>query len=73
MHLVGGVVGLVATIYLKPRANRFGERGVHQMSNPTNAVLGAFMLWWGWLAFNTGSTNGVTQRRWRHAARLSLK
>jgi hypothetical protein len=28
------------------------------------------MLWWGWLAFNTGSTLGVANNRWRLAARL---
>ncbi|KAK0393442.1 hypothetical protein QR680_000214 [Steinernema hermaphroditum] len=72
VHLVGGVAGLTATIYLRPRAGRFGERGQQQMSNPTNAVLGTFMLWWGWLAFNTGSTYGVTYGRWRHASRSAV-
>uniref|UniRef100_A0A1I8A679 Ammonium transporter n=1 Tax=Steinernema glaseri TaxID=37863 RepID=A0A1I8A679_9BILA len=72
VHLVGGVAGLTATIYLRPRAGRFGDRGQQQMSNPTNAVLGTFMLWWGWLAFNTGSTYGVTYGRWRHASRSAV-
>ena len=54
VHLVGGVAGLTATLYLKPRQGRFGRKSSHQMSNPTNALLGTFMLWWGWLAFNTG-------------------
>jgi ammonia channel protein AmtB len=39
------------------------------MSNPTNAVLGTFMLWWGWLAFNTGSAYGISTGKWRLAAR----
>lgn len=52
VHLVGGVAGLAATLYLKPRQSRFGERSTHQMSNPTNAVLGTFMLWWGWVCIN---------------------
>lgn len=49
VHLVGGVAGLAATLYLKPRQSRFGQSSTHQMSNPTNAVLGTFMLWWGWV------------------------
>ena len=31
-----------------------------QMASPTNVVLGTFMLWWGWLGFNCGSTFGVS-------------
>uniref|UniRef100_A0A0N4ZBU6 Ammonium transporter n=1 Tax=Parastrongyloides trichosuri TaxID=131310 RepID=A0A0N4ZBU6_PARTI len=72
VHLAGGVAGLVATIYLKPRAGRFGERGGHSMSNPTNALLGTFMLWWGWLGFNTGSTYGIANGKWRLAARSAM-
>ncbi|KAF8362239.1 amt-3 [Pristionchus pacificus] len=44
VHMVGGIIGLVATIYLKPRRNRFNEDSVHQMSSPTNALLGTFLL-----------------------------
>ncbi|CAK5034783.1 unnamed protein product [Meloidogyne enterolobii] len=72
VHLVGGVSGLAATLYLKPRQARFGERGSAHMSNPTNALLGTFMLWWGWLAFNTGSTLGVAYNRWRLASRSAM-
>ena len=31
-----------------------------EMASPTNVVLGTFMLWWGWLGFNCGSTFGVS-------------
>ncbi|KAL3101184.1 hypothetical protein niasHS_001644 [Heterodera schachtii] len=72
VHLVGGVAGLAATLYLRPRQARFGERGTAHMSNPTNALLGTFMLWWGWLAFNTGTTMGVARGRWRLAARSAM-
>ncbi|VDK27002.1 unnamed protein product [Anisakis simplex] len=72
VHLVGGAAGLAATLFLGPRTNRFGEKGSQQMSNPTNAVLGTFMLWWGWLAFNTGSTYGISLGRWRLAARFGV-
>ncbi|CEF60342.1 Ammonium transporter family and Ammonium transporter AmtB-like domain-containing protein [Strongyloides ratti] len=72
VHLAGGVAGLVSTIYLKPRVGRFGEKGGHSMSNPTNALLGTFMLWWGWLGFNTGSAYGIANGRWRLAARSAM-
>ncbi|KAL3994142.1 ammonium transporter family protein [Acanthocheilonema viteae] len=72
IHMVGGIIGLVATIYLKPRRNRFSENSVHQMSSPTNALLGTFMLWWGWFGINSGSAWGVTNGRWRLAARASV-
>ncbi|CAG9529773.1 unnamed protein product [Cercopithifilaria johnstoni] len=72
IHMVGGIIGLVATIYLKPRRNRFNKNSVHQMSSPTNALLGTFMLWWGWFGINSGSAWGVTNGRWRLAARASV-
>ncbi|CAD6185306.1 unnamed protein product [Caenorhabditis auriculariae] len=72
VHLVGGIGGFVATLYLKPRQGRFGSRGKKQLSSPTNAILGAFMLWWGWLAFNTGSTYGVSHGKWQLAVKSAV-
>ncbi|XP_070543777.1 putative ammonium transporter 2 [Ptychodera flava] len=75
VHLVGGVTGLVATVILKPRTGRFDESGaVHQMTMgmPTNAIFGMFMLWWGWLGFNCGSTYGITGGKWKLAARSAV-
>ena len=43
-----------------PRLGRFDIEGDPPMGSPTNAVIGLFMLWWGWLAFNAGSTFGET-------------
>lgn len=47
VHLVGGLTGLVATLILKPRHGRYDgpTNSAPQMSSPTNAVLGMFMLW----------------------------
>ncbi len=45
VHLVGGVTGLVATLMLKPRYMRFERKQPPNMGSPTNAMLGAFMLW----------------------------
>ena len=70
VHLVGGVSGLVATMMLKPRSGRFDKNAPpKQMASPTNVLLGTFMLWWGWLGFNCGSTFGITGMRWRLASR----
>lgn len=48
VHIVGGVTGLVATLILKPRHGRYTgtTSRIPQMSSPTNAVLGMFMLWY---------------------------
>ncbi|VDK43431.1 unnamed protein product [Anisakis simplex] len=72
VHMVGGVIGLIATIYLKPRRNRFNVDSIHQMSSPTNALLGTFMLWWGWFGINAGSVWGITDGRWRLGARAAV-
>ncbi|XP_071964874.1 putative ammonium transporter 2 [Antedon mediterranea] len=74
VHLVGGVTGLVSTLMLKPRIGRFDAdcSDVKNMGSPTNAILGMFMLWWGWLGFNCGSTYGITDYRWEFAARSAV-
>ncbi|CAB4000408.1 ammonium transporter 3, partial [Paramuricea clavata] len=76
VHVVGGVSGLVATIYLKPRSGIFqGDRNgekLNQMASPTNVLLGTFMLWWGWLGFNCGSTFGISGEKWKLAARSAV-
>ena len=73
VHLVGGVAGLVGTIMLKPRRNKFTGVGLKQkMASPTNVLLGMFMLWWGWLGFNCGSTFGVSGGKWKLASRSAV-
>ena len=70
VHLVGGVSGLVATLVLKPRTGRFDPNSPpKQMASPTNVLLGTFMLWWGWLGFNCGSTFGISGMKWKLASR----
>jgi len=59
VHSVGGWVALAGVIVLGPRTNRFDETGKAQDLNGHNlpiAVLGAFILWFGWFGFNGGST-----------------
>ena len=46
VHLIGAVSGLVATLLLKPRIGRYdGTANSPAMGNPTNAMIGMFMLW----------------------------
>ncbi|KAK2193439.1 hypothetical protein NP493_13g13017 [Ridgeia piscesae] len=73
VHLLGAVTGLVATVMLRPRLGRYdGNSEQTRMACPTNALLGMFMLWWGWLGFNCGSTLGVSKYRWKLAARSAV-
>ncbi|CAL2040812.1 unnamed protein product [Caenorhabditis brenneri] len=72
VHLVGGISGLVATLYLKPRRNRFVKNGIRTVSDPTKAILGFLMIWWGWLAFNTSSNYAVTHGQWTEGMRSAV-
>ncbi|KAI8507942.1 Ammonium Transporter Family [Branchiostoma belcheri] len=75
VHLCGASCGLVATLLLKPRVGRFDDEkggGSPEMSSPTNVLLGTFMLWWGWLGFNCGSTYGIQGGKWKLAARSAV-
>ena len=61
VHMVGGASAFVAAIMLGPRHGRFDESVENPpLASPTNVILGTFMLWWGWNAFNCGSTWGVS-------------
>lgn len=39
------------------------------MGNPMNVCLGLFIVWWGWIGFNAGSSYGVTGGKWEFAVR----
>ena len=66
VHLMGGITGLVGTIILGPRLK------INKPSSPVNSILGLFMLWWGWLGFNCGSTQGITQHMWLYASKAAV-
>ncbi|XP_014217379.2 putative ammonium transporter 3, partial [Copidosoma floridanum] len=72
VHLVGGVSALACAIMLGPRLGRY-DHGIDPLplGCPVNAVMGLFVLWWGWLAFNSGSTYGVSGQLWKYAARAA--
>uniref|UniRef100_A0A1I8IRJ7 Ammonium transporter n=1 Tax=Macrostomum lignano TaxID=282301 RepID=A0A1I8IRJ7_9PLAT len=69
VHFLGAVSALVAAYMLGPRLGKYdSEREFPRGGNPTNAMIGMFMLWWGWLAFNCGSTFGISNGKWKLAA-----
>ena len=65
VHLVGGSSAFVAAWLLGPRLGWWDSDSSPPMGSPTNALIGLYMLWWGWLAFNAGSTFGVSGNKWR--------
>eukprot|EP00903_Cladosiphon_okamuranus_P006451 g6311.t1 len=58
VHMTGGMAALVGIFILGPRAGRFNEDGTCNTMPQQSAVLqtlGSFILWWGWLGFNSAS------------------
>ena len=75
VHLHGAMNGLVAILFVGPRVGRFdGTRpeSDFEESSPTSMLFGLFMLWWGWIGFNCGSTFGITDDKWLVAARAGV-
>ncbi|MBM7652728.1 ammonium transporter [Neobacillus cucumis] len=59
IHAVGGFVAFAMAKMLGPRKGRFNSDGSTNVFAPSNIPLasaGAFVLWFGWFAFNAGST-----------------
>ncbi|XP_033366334.1 putative ammonium transporter 3 [Bombus vosnesenskii] len=73
VHLVGGTSALACALMLGPRVGRY-DNGIDPLplGCPVNAIMGLFVLWWGWLAFNSGSTYGVSGQRWQYAAKAAV-
>lgn len=69
----GGSSAFASAMMLGPRLGRYAE-GLDPLplGNPVNACMGLFVLWWGWLAFNSGSTYGVSGAKWQYAARAAV-
>lgn len=58
VHLTGGTAGLVAAAILGPRVGKYAADGTPRPIFPHSAplaVLGVFMLFFGWFGFNGGS------------------
>ncbi|CAG9573398.1 unnamed protein product [Danaus chrysippus] len=73
VHLIGGASAFASALMLGPRLGRYARGSAPlPLGNPVNAVMGTFVLWWGWLAFNSGSTYGVSGAKWQYAARAAV-
>ena len=63
VHMVGGLAGLAGAAVVGPRIGRFDPDGrVRNISGHSAplALLGVFILWFGWYGFNPGSAGGLT-------------
>ncbi len=66
VHVIGGIVGLTGAIVLGARKGRFDNNGKSTPIAPHSillAALGTFILWFGWLGFNAGSTLSAYELR----------
>ncbi|KAL7525350.1 hypothetical protein ACHAWF_001327, partial [Thalassiosira exigua] len=68
VHSTGGSTALIATYILGPRRGRFCDHKGEPLKTPKEfpghsaalQMLGAFILWFGWYGFNTGSALSIT-------------
>jgi Amt family ammonium transporter len=62
VHMVGGFAGLMGAIIVGPRIGKYvgGQVNAIPGHNISLAVLGMFILWFGWYGFNPGSTLGLS-------------
>jgi len=75
VHLLGAVNGFVAILFVGARHGRFdGSRPESDFapSSQTSMLFGLFMLWWGWIGFNCGSSFGITKQKWLVATRAGV-
>jgi Amt family ammonium transporter len=59
IHALGGFSALAAALFIGPRIGKFAKDGTANIVPPSNlplASVGAFVLWFGWFGFNSGST-----------------
>ncbi|KAK3096674.1 hypothetical protein FSP39_002279, partial [Pinctada imbricata] len=72
VHLVGGVSAFIAASILKPRTKRYENPELFASGDHVSSLIGMFTLWWGWLAFNCGSTFGISGGKWKLASRSAV-
>jgi len=61
VHSIGGWMALATILILGPRMRRFGKDAILIHGNNIPLVtIGVFILWFGWIGFNGGSTLGLT-------------
>ena len=71
VHAIGGAAALAGAIVLGPRIGKFGKDGKPRAlpgHNIPMAMLGGFILLFGWFGFNAASTFAATDVRFTVAA-----
>lgn len=71
IHALGGFSALAAAIFIGPRIGKYNKDGSANIVPPSNlplASVGAFILWFGWFGFNSGSTLSATNSSIGHIA-----
>ncbi|AJY75828.1 ammonium transporter [Paenibacillus beijingensis] len=71
IHALGGFAALASAIFIGPRIGKFSPDGKVNIVPPSNlplASVGAFVLWFGWFGFNSGSTLSATNGSIGHIA-----
>jgi Amt family ammonium transporter len=71
IHGLGGFSALAAAMIIGPRIGKFAKDGTANIVPPSNlplASVGAFILWFGWFGFNSGSTLSATNGAIGHIA-----
>jgi len=66
VHMMGGVAGLAGALVLGPRLGKYGPDGKPRAMPAHHipmAMLGTFILLFGWFGFNAASTFGATDNR----------
>ena len=66
MHAVGGFCAMALAVILGPRLGKYGQDGkpvAFPAHNIAFVVTGTFILLFGWMGFNPGSTLGATDLR----------
>jgi len=74
VHMVGGFAGLTGAIVVGPRLGKYRDGRVNPIPGHSlsMAVLGMFILWFGWYGFNPGSTLGLSGGLYELAAKVAV-
>lgn len=75
VHMVGGFSALVGAKIVGPRIGKYGPDGSIRAipgHNISIAVLGMFILWFGWYGFNPGSTLALSGGFYELAAKVAV-
>ena len=72
VHALSGWSSLVAVIYLGPRIGIQKQRDKILMGNAQGCLIGLFMMWWAFLAFNSGTSFGVSEYKWMFSAKATV-